>query len=141
MSCGLLTQFLLKTNYGHKVRKRVRIHSGYILVDVENNNIHSHNIEHAGASKPFMYPDFCGSDAPDSLLDPQQLNCLKSAGNLIGILCALLIRAANDPSVFTITEKAAPRAFSWLKVPTSAFTFKTLLRHYAKEAPKHHKQM
>ena len=24
------------------------------------------------------------------------------------------------------------RAFSWLKAPTSAFTFKTLLRHYAK---------
>ena len=35
--------------------------------------------------------------------------------------------------VFTITEKAA-RAFSWLKVTTSAFTFKTLLRHYAKRA-------
>ena len=35
-------------------------------------------------------------------------------------------RAANDPSVFTITEKAPTRAFSWLKVPTSAFTFKTL---------------
>ena len=33
--------------------------------------------------------------------------------------------------VFTITEKAPSRAFSWLKVPTSAFTFKTLLRHYA----------
>ena len=26
------------------------------------------------------------------------------------------------------------RAFSWLKVPTSAFTFKTLLRHYVKQA-------
>ena len=25
-------------------------------------------------------------------------------------------------------------AFSWLKAPTSAFTFKTLLRHYAKRA-------
>ena len=37
-------------------------------------------------------------------------------------------------SVFTITEKAPTRAFSWLKVPTSAFTFKTLLRHYAKQA-------
>ena len=34
----------------------------------------------------------------------------------------------------TITEKAPTRAFSWLKVPTSAFTFKTLLRHYAKRA-------
>ena len=36
-----------------------------------------------------------------------------------------------DPSVrhpvFTITEKAPTRAFSWLKAPTSAFTFKTLL--------------
>ena len=35
-----------------------------------------------------------------------------------------------DPSVpqpvFTITEKAPTRAFSWLKAPTSAFTFKTL---------------
>ena len=43
--------------------------------------------------------------------------------------------AAYDPSVsqsvFTITEKAPTRAFSWLKAPTSAFTFKTLLRHYA----------
>ena len=26
------------------------------------------------------------------------------------------------------------RAFSWLKVATTAFTFKTLLRHYAKQA-------
>ena len=33
---------------------------------------------------------------------------------------------------FTITEKAPTRAFSWLKAPTSAFTFKALLRHYAK---------
>ena len=42
--------------------------------------------------------------------------------------------AADDPSVkqsvFTITENAHIRAFSWLKVPTRAFTFKTLLRHY-----------
>ena len=35
---------------------------------------------------------------------------------------------------FTITKKAPTRAFSWLKAPTSAFTFKTLLRHYAKRA-------
>ena len=34
----------------------------------------------------------------------------------------------------TITEKAPTRAFSWLKAPTKAFTFKTLLRHYAKQA-------
>ena len=46
----------------------------------------------------------------------------------------------NDPSVsksvFTITdaEKAHTWAFSWLKAATTAFTFKTLLRHYAKQA-------
>ena len=34
----------------------------------------------------------------------------------------------------TITEKAPTRAFSWLKAATTAFTFKTLLRHYAKRA-------
>ena len=32
---------------------------------------------------------------------------------------------------FVITEKAPTRAFSWLKAATTAFTFKTLLRHYA----------
>ena len=51
---------------------------------------------------------------------------------------SVLIRAADDLSVsqsfFTITEKAPTRAFSWLKVSTSAFTFKTLSRHYAKRA-------
>ena len=30
-------------------------------------------------------------------------------------------------------EKAPTRAFSWLKAATTAFTFKTLLRHYAKQ--------
>ena len=35
---------------------------------------------------------------------------------------------------FVITEKAPTRAFSWLKAATTAFTFKTLLRHYAKQA-------
>ena len=40
----------------------------------------------------------------------------------------------NVPEEFTITEKAPTRAFSWLKAPTTAFTFKTLLRHYAKRA-------
>ena len=35
---------------------------------------------------------------------------------------------------FVITEKAPSRAFSWLKAATTAFTFKTLLRHYAKWA-------
>ena len=33
-----------------------------------------------------------------------------------------------------ITEKAPTRNFSWLKAATTAFTFKTLLRHYANRA-------
>ena len=33
---------------------------------------------------------------------------------------------------FVITEKVLTRAFSWLKAATTALTFKTLLRHYAK---------
>ena len=53
---------------------------------------------------------------------------------MLGVLsCTVVTSAADDASVsqlvFTITEKA----FSWLKVPTSAFTFKTQLRHYAKQ--------
>ena len=32
---------------------------------------------------------------------------------------------------FVITEKAPTRAFYWLKEATTAFTFRTLLRHYA----------
>ena len=35
---------------------------------------------------------------------------------------------------FVSTEKARTRAFSWLKADTTAFTFKTLLRHYSKRA-------
>ena len=34
---------------------------------------------------------------------------------------------------FVITEKAPTRAISWMKA-TTAFTFKTLLRHYANQA-------
>ena len=43
----------------------------------------------------------------------------------------------RQQSVFTITEKAPIRAFSWLKAPTSVFTYKTLLRHYAKQELTH----
>ena len=47
----------------------------------------------------------------------------------------VLCSAPSVPQpVFTITEKAPTRAFSWLKAPTSPFTFKTLLRHYAEQA-------
>ena len=37
---------------------------------------------------------------------------------------------------FVITEKAPTRAFSWWKAATTAFTFKTLLSHYAKRTPR-----
>ena len=45
--------------------------------------------------------------------------------------CSLVIISAATRSIgsttgCTITEKAPTRAFSWLKAPTSAFTFKTL---------------
>ena len=43
-------------------------------------------------------------------------------------------RSIGSTTGCTITEKAPTRAFSWLKAPTSAFTFKTLLRQYAKRA-------
>ena len=33
----------------------------------------------------------------------------------------------RDDVSFIITKKASARAFSWLKVPTTTFTFKTLL--------------
>ena len=44
------------------------------------------------------------------------------------------VELANDPLVCIITEKAPTRAFSWLKAATTAFTFKTLLGHYGKQA-------
>ena len=46
------------------------------------------------------------------------------------------IISASKSSIrrFVITEKAPTRAFSWLKAATTAFTFKTQLRHYAKPA-------
>ena len=51
------------------------------------------------------------------------------------MMCTLLL-VLQKSSIrrFVITEKAPTRAFSWLKAATTAFTFKTLLRHYAKQA-------
>ena len=52
-------------------------------------------------------------------------------GGTPGCRCTVT-SSASKSSIrrFVITEKA----FSWLKVATTAFTFKTLLRHYAKRA-------
>ena len=49
-------------------------------------------------------------------------------------LLSVELLTINRQSCTIITEKAPTRAFSWLKAPTSAFTFKTLLRHYAERA-------
>ena len=46
----------------------------------------------------------------------------------------LVHQSISSTTGCTFTEKAPTRAFSWLKAPTSAFTFKTLLRHYAERA-------
>ena len=37
----------------------------------------------------------------------------------------------------TSQSRRRPQLASWLKAPTSTFTFKTLWRHYAKQMPKH----
>ena len=57
-------------------------------------------------------------------------DCRVAAGDMVS-------RASNEGYTkvregFINTEKAPTKAFSLLKAPTSAFSFKTLLRHYAK---------
>ena len=63
---------------------------------------------------------------------------LDTASIIAGRKCKTLSKftSASKSSIrrFVITEKAPTRAFSWLKAATTAFTFKTLLRHYAKWA-------
>ena len=64
------------------------------------------------------------------------ISCFITA--LIIITAAIMLvrtRASNEdypkaPEDFTITEKAPTRAFFWLKVPTSAFTFQTLCKGF-----------
>ena len=54
--------------------------------------------------------------------------------NVAGQIISAANRSIGSTTGCTITEKAPTRAFSWLKAPTSPFTFKTLLRNYAKRA-------
>ena len=76
---------------------------------------------------------FCRADqhlaSHSHSIDPAQFS-------LRGIVCCCIITGASKSSIrrFVITEKAPTRAFSWLKAAITAFTFKTLLRHYAKRA-------
>ena len=62
---------------------------------------------------------------------------IHAAGHLVLPVLAIELQT-KVREVFAITEKTSTRAFPW---PTSAFTLKTLLGHYAKQAPKHGKQM
>ena len=51
-----------------------------------------------------------------------------------GVCCVAISAWKSSIRRFVIKEKAPTRAFSWLKAATTTFTFKTLLRHYAKQA-------
>ena len=66
-------------------------------------------------------------------------SCPQHASCQLSCHCAAeleVVTSASKKSIrgFVITEKAPTRAFSWLKAATTAFTFKTILRHYAKQA-------
>ena len=56
-----------------------------------------------------------------------------------GVVYSFKRRFPKIKRCFTIAEEAPTRAFSWLKAPTGVFTFKTLLRQYAKQALTHDK--
>ena len=63
-----------------------------------------------------------------------------AAGAVVTLEVGALELETKDHEVFTITKKI-PRDFSWLEVPTSAITFRTLstiyietVRRYAKQA-------
>ena len=102
--------------------------------------VHQHHVHH-DAKHPLLQD----SKHP-LLLSPGALNCedidadnlaADFDGSFTGL--GVDINTANysmsevgSTTGCTITENAPTRAFSWLKAPTSAFTFKTLLRHYAK---------
>ena len=74
----------------------------------------------------------CGNHQPLAGLNVAEINhrCVL----FVSYITSAANRSIGSTTGCTITEKAPTRAFSWLKAPTSAFTFKTLLRHYAKRA-------
>ena len=64
------------------------------------------------------------------------------AGLLVTIISVIDDLHQPSPSTLELQTKVRrdftiTRAISWVNVSTSAFTFKTLLKHYAKWAPKH----
>ena len=76
------------------------------------------------------------------------VKCEKAAETYLECLQPLVpappSRAGNEPSREIHNHGEGPhqvtRAFSCLKVPTSVFTFKTLLRYSAKQALEHGRQ-
>ena len=64
------------------------------------------------------------------------ISSMESSSEVRVVMCSrmfVLVLQKRSIRRFVITEKAPTRAFSWLKAATTAFTFKTLLRHYAKQ--------
>ena len=59
---------------------------------------------------------------------------MEAAAGMVRVSAGRVAASASKSSIqrFVIREKASTRAFSWLKAATIAFSFKTLLRHYAK---------
>ena len=66
----------------------------------------------------------------------KQTSLFQETLQLVGQIESGIFSSASKSSIqrFVITEKAPTMAFSWLKAATTAFTFKTLLRHHAKQA-------
>ena len=69
----------------------------------------------------------------------RQQNMICSNFCLFVLHITVLHHAAHTRHTDTRTSNEGSRRFSWLKAHTSAFTFKKLLRHYAKWVPKHDK--
>ena len=74
------------------------------------------------------HPKYAGSDSESEVVNMQGNIQVRDTHTTV------YTNAVKRSIGFTITEKAPTRTFSSLKAPTSAFTFKTLLRHYAKRA-------
>ena len=79
--------------------------------------------------------DHCVCQVTEVVIHPRYVEA-SSSGFDIAVYKVGPVISALKSSIrrFVITEKAPTRAFSWLKAATTAFTFKTLLRRYAKWA-------
>ena len=90
------------------------------------------------ASSPTLYISHWHWIQIDSDLLPQRISVGELLKRMIHhamcVACSSISavkRSIGSTTGCTITEKAPTRAFSWLKAATTAFTFKTLSRHYA----------